>query len=83
MTARKLRSEAMKLPPSQRMNLARELLDSVEVQDEPDVEISPELASELDRISKEIDEHPERCIPFEQVERELDVLMRKDKRARK
>lgn len=83
MTARKVLSEAMKLPPSERMGVARELLDSIDVDDEPDFELSPELERELDRISKEIDEHPERCIPFEQVEKELDELMRQDKRARK
>ena len=84
MTARSLKSEALKLRPAERMNLARELFESVDDDaDEADVKISPEFAKELDRRLRYAEKHPESCISFDDAEKELDKLMRQDARARK
>lgn len=83
MTAKKVLVEAMKLKPDDRLSVAQELFDSVTEIDEPEVELPPEVEKELERRIKEMKAHPERMIPFDVVERELDELMRKDARKRK
>lgn len=83
MTVKKVLVEAMKLKPNDRLNVARELIESVDEADEPEAVLPPNVEREIDRRLKELDEHPEIAIPFEVAEKQLDALMRRDARKRK
>jgi len=75
MTAQEVLSEAVKLKPSDRLSVARELLDSVDETDdidEPVPDLSPELIASLERIEKDMEYHHEKLVPWDEVERELD-----------
>lgn len=64
-----LLAEALKLPDDERAALADELLDSLD--DAPsdyDTMSEDEFKAELDRRAKELRQHPERAVPWEQVE---------------
>ena len=61
MTAQEVLSEAVKLKPSDRLSVARELLDSVDETDdidEPVPDLSPELIASLERIEKDMEISP-------------------------
>lgn len=63
-----LLEHALKLPPSDRLALATELLDSVEGPDDP--EWAAAWAAELDRRVKELDAGTVKSIPWDQVKSE-------------
>ena len=65
----KLLEHALKLPPSDRLALAAELLDSVEGPEDP--EWSAAWAAELDRRVKELDAGTVKAIPWEQVKSDI------------
>ena len=71
MTAQQVLDEALKLSPQERYELAEQLFESTEGEFEP--EIGPELAAELDRISKEVDEHPERLVSMRDAQRKVEA----------
>lgn len=63
-----LLSEALLLSEAERAKLAEELLDSLDGSPSDYASMTEEeLIAELDRRSKELREHPERGIPWEQV----------------
>lgn len=80
MSAQTLFSEIMKLPPAERCDLVCDLLDTltdeVDLDEEPH-DLSPEFVAELDRISKEIEEHPELLVSLAEVEKEAEAELRK------
>ena len=77
MTVETLRSELLKLPVPEKRKIAIDLLESIEESDDDHLELSPEFIAELDRISKDIDEHPEQLVSFEDAERQLFAELRK------
>jgi putative addiction module component (TIGR02574 family) len=64
-----LLEHALKLPASDRLALATELLDSVEGPEDP--EWAAAWAEELDRRVKELDAGTVKAVPWEQVKSEL------------
>ena len=71
MTVERILKEAIKLPEKKRNNLARAILSYSDEEDEEFV-LTEELKTELEVALKECDAHPERMIPWEEIERELD-----------
>jgi len=67
-----LREELFKLSTAERMELVEELWDSIaaECEDEP-FPLTDAQRRELDRRVKELDEHPERARPWEEVRKRL------------
>ncbi len=60
-----LRDQAMKLPPTERAELAQDLWDSLQ-----DHELPPPTAAQLEEIDRRIEEHrrdPGSAIPYEEV----------------
>lgn len=64
-----LLEHALKLPASDRLALATELLDSVEGPEDP--EWAAAWAEEIDRRVKELDAGTVKAVPWEQVKSEL------------
>jgi putative addiction module component (TIGR02574 family) len=67
-----LREELFKLTTAERLELVEELWDSIaaERENEP-FPLSEAQREELDRRLRELDEHPERARPWEEVRRRL------------
>ena len=67
-----LREELFKLSPAERLELVEELWDSIaaERENEP-FPLSDAQREELDRRIRELDEHPERARPWEEVRERL------------
>jgi putative addiction module component (TIGR02574 family) len=68
-SAAELLAHALKLPPSDRLALAAELLDSVEGPEDP--EWADAWAAELDRRANELDAGAVKAIPWDQVKSEI------------
>ncbi|HEY2756315.1 MAG TPA: addiction module protein [Pseudolabrys sp.] len=60
-----LLKELLQLSPSERIELANELLDSVSDDDYPP--LTPEQMAEIDRRIEEHEKDPSRAIPWEEV----------------
>jgi putative addiction module component (TIGR02574 family) len=60
-----LLQELLQLSPTERIELANELLDSVSEDDYPP--LTPEQAAEIDRRIEEHEKDPGRAIPWEDV----------------
>lgn len=72
MTSKSLREELFKLSRAEKLELVEELWDSIAT--DPDAEMSPLSAAqreELDRRIREMNEHPERAIPWDEVRDDL------------
>ena len=67
-----LREELFKLSAAERLELVEELWDSIaaEREDEP-FPLTDAQRKELDRRLRELDEHPERARPWEEVRERL------------
>jgi len=76
LTLDQLREEALSLPDEDRRHLIDSLWDSLE--DEMDEgEFTPEFLAELDRRSAEVDNGTAVLIPYEEVKRHMESLLRK------
>lgn len=68
MTSNALRQELFKLSRAEKLELVEELWDNIAT--DPEAEPAPLSAAqreELDRRIREMDEHPERALPWEEV----------------
>ena len=67
-----LREELFRLSAAERLELVEELWDSIaaEREDEP-LPLADAQRAELDRRLRELDEHPERARPWEEVRERL------------
>jgi putative addiction module component (TIGR02574 family) len=70
MTFKQIEREALNLPLSERSRLAEKLVISIE-KEQPEPEISPELAAELERIAARMTAHPETVVPHDVAMRRL------------
>jgi len=67
-----LREELFKLSAAERMELVEELWDSIAAEREGEpFPLTEAQRQDLDRRMKELDEHPERARPWEEVRRRL------------
>ena len=71
MTTNELMAEAMKLSPEDRLAIAESLFSSISMDDEPDLEFSPEFVAELDRRYQHSIDHPESVKTWDEIKREL------------
>ena len=67
--AASLLAEALKLSEADRSVLADQLYESLDEGSEYDTMTEEEFKAELDRRATELREHPERAIPWEEVEK--------------
>jgi putative addiction module component (TIGR02574 family) len=76
-----LREEALSLPDDERRHLMDSLWDSVGDDDtenaQDEAEFTPEFLAELDRRSAEVDNGTAVLIPYEDVKRHMQSLLRK------
>jgi hypothetical protein len=81
LTLDQLREEALSLPDDDRRHLMDSLWDSFgddEIEDGPDeAEFAPEFLAELDRRSAEVENGTAVLIPYEEVKRHMETLLRK------
>ena len=61
---------AKSLPREEQIRLVQEIWDSIADEQVP-LEITPELAAEVDRRIAEAEPHPERCVTWDEVEATL------------
>ncbi|HEY3120186.1 MAG TPA: addiction module protein [Vicinamibacteria bacterium] len=73
--ARQVLREALRLPPRARADIAGTLLQSLDVEKDPDVEAA--WAIEIDRRLKEVDSGRVKLIPWEQVRRRLRATLKR------
>ena len=68
MTSKALREELFKLSRAEKLELVEELWDNIATDPEAEpASLSAAQREELDRRIREMDEHPERAIPWEEV----------------
>ena len=77
MTAQKVLEEVLKLSLDDRKQVAHGLVESIllddpSLDDNEEIEITPELIAELDRISEEAKAHPERAVTLDEVNAQWD-----------
>ena len=74
-----LREELSKLSVAERLELVQELWDGIaaECEREP-FPLTERQREELERRIRELDEHPERAIPWDQVRERLRARRRRD-----
>lgn len=63
--------QLLALPSHERARLAQLLLESLEEEDEEDADVEAAWAAELVRRVEDIRAHPEKAIPWEDVQTEL------------
>lgn len=66
MTVSEIITAAKELSNDDRREVIRELQESLPLDDEP-VALSPEWMAEIQRRAAELDAHPERAVPWEEV----------------
>lgn len=76
MTVAELISAAKQLAVDERKQLVQEVQETLPIEDEP-LALSPEWMAEIQRRAAELDAHPERGIPWEQVHNEALARIRK------
>jgi len=81
LTLDQLREEALSLPTDDRRQLMDFLWDSFDGQDLADIdeelEFTPEFLAELERRSAEVDNGTAVLIPYDEVKRHMEGLLRK------
>lgn len=74
MTAQQVLEIGLKLTPKEREEVAHGLYDSIngvdnDDDDDDELEITPEMIAELDRVAAEADQFPERGVSWEDVQK--------------
>jgi len=75
--ARQVLREALRLPPTARADIAGTLLQSLEVEEDPDVEAA--WAIEIERRLKEVESGRVKLIPWDRVRRRLRATLKRDR----